>query len=93
LADAVEQMVAGRAPSTPTAAPIAEPLTVLSIGALAVVLAIVGDGLHGTRRWREHGGATPSLQQGKSSCGLPRNQKRVLSKTNEARVRGATDDS
>jgi adenylate cyclase len=37
-ADAVEQMVAGRVPSTLTAAPIAEPLMVLSIGALAVVL-------------------------------------------------------
>jgi adenylate cyclase len=37
-ADAIEQMVAGRVPSTPAAAPIAEPLTVLSIGTLAVVL-------------------------------------------------------
>jgi len=37
-ADAVEQMVAGRVPSTLTAAPIAGPLMVLSIGALAVVL-------------------------------------------------------
>jgi len=37
-ADAVEQMVAGRVPRTPTAAPLAQPLTVLVIGALAVVL-------------------------------------------------------
>jgi adenylate cyclase len=37
-ADAVEQMVAGRGPSPLSAAPIAEPLTILSIGALAVVL-------------------------------------------------------
>jgi adenylate cyclase len=37
-ADAVEQMVDGRLPSTLTAAPIAEPLTVLSMGALAVAL-------------------------------------------------------
>lgn len=37
-ADAVEQMVAGRVPSTLTAAPIAQPLTVLVVGALAVVL-------------------------------------------------------
>jgi adenylate cyclase len=37
-ADAVEQMVAGRVPSPLTAVPIAEPLTILSIGALAVVL-------------------------------------------------------
>jgi adenylate cyclase len=37
-ADAVEQMVAGRVPRTLTAAPIAQPLTVLVIGALAVVL-------------------------------------------------------
>jgi adenylate cyclase len=37
-ADAVEQMVAGRVPTTLTSAPIAEPLTILSIGALAVVL-------------------------------------------------------
>ena len=37
-ADAVEQMVAGRVPRMPTAAPIAQPLTVLVIGALAVML-------------------------------------------------------
>jgi adenylate cyclase len=37
-ADAVEQMVAGRVPGTLTAAPIVEPLTILSIGALAVML-------------------------------------------------------
>jgi adenylate cyclase len=37
-ADAVEQMVAGRMPRTLIAAPIAQPLTVLVIGALAVVL-------------------------------------------------------
>jgi adenylate cyclase len=37
-ADAVEQMVAGRVPGTLTAAPVTQPLTVLSIGALAVVL-------------------------------------------------------
>jgi adenylate cyclase len=37
-ADAVEQMVAGRVPSTLDAAPIAQPLTVLVIGALAVLL-------------------------------------------------------
>ena len=37
-ADAVEQMVAGRVPNTLAAAPIAQPLTVLAIGALAVVL-------------------------------------------------------
>jgi adenylate cyclase len=37
-ADAVEQMIAGRVPSTLTSAPIAGPLTILSIGALAVVL-------------------------------------------------------
>jgi adenylate cyclase len=37
-ADAVEQMVAGRMPSTLTAAPIAQSLTALVIGALAVVL-------------------------------------------------------
>lgn len=37
-ADAVEQMVAGRLPSTLAAGPIAQPLTVLVIGALAVVL-------------------------------------------------------
>ena len=37
-ADAVEQMVAGRVPSTLTAAPIAQSLTVLVIGALAVVV-------------------------------------------------------
>jgi adenylate cyclase len=37
-ADAVEQMVAGRVPSTLTAASIAQPLTVLVIGALAIVL-------------------------------------------------------
>ncbi|MBR0799638.1 adenylate/guanylate cyclase domain-containing protein [Bradyrhizobium jicamae] len=40
-ADAVEQMIAGRAPSAPTSAPIAEPLTSLSIGALAVVLGAI----------------------------------------------------
>jgi adenylate cyclase len=38
-ADAVEQMVAGRVPSALTAAPIARHLTVLVMGALAVVLA------------------------------------------------------
>jgi adenylate cyclase len=38
-ADAVEQMVAGRVPSTLTDAPFAQPLTVLVMGALAVVLA------------------------------------------------------
>ncbi len=37
-ADAVEQMVAGRAPRMLAAAPIAQPLTVLAIGALAVAL-------------------------------------------------------
>jgi adenylate cyclase len=37
-ADAVEQLIAGRVPGTLTAAPIAEPLAILSIGALAVVL-------------------------------------------------------
>ena len=37
-ADAVEQMVAGRVPLTLTAAPIVQPLTVLVIGAFAVVL-------------------------------------------------------
>jgi adenylate cyclase len=37
-ADAVEQMVAGRVPRTLTAAPFAQPLTVVVIGALAVVL-------------------------------------------------------
>jgi len=37
-ADAVEQMVAGRVPSTLTAAPIAQSLAALVIGALAVVL-------------------------------------------------------
>jgi adenylate cyclase len=37
-ADALEQMVAGRVPRTLTAAPIAQPLAVLVIGALAVVL-------------------------------------------------------
>jgi adenylate cyclase len=37
-ADAVEQMVAGRVPSVQTAASIAQPLTILAIGALAVGL-------------------------------------------------------
>jgi adenylate cyclase len=37
-ADAVEQMIAGRVPSTLTAVPIAGPLAILSVGALAVVL-------------------------------------------------------
>ena len=37
-ADAVEQMVAGRVPDSVTAPPIAQPLTVLAIGALAVAL-------------------------------------------------------
>jgi adenylate cyclase len=37
-ADAVEQMVTGRAPSAPTAALIAQPFTILMVGALAVVL-------------------------------------------------------
>jgi adenylate cyclase len=37
-ANAVEQMVAGRSPSTPTAARIAQPLTILLVGALAVAL-------------------------------------------------------
>jgi len=37
-ADAVEQMVAGRVPRTLAAAPIVQPLTVLVIGAFAVVL-------------------------------------------------------
>jgi len=37
-ADAVEQMVAGRAPGALIAAPLAQALTVLSIGALAIVL-------------------------------------------------------
>jgi adenylate cyclase len=40
-ADAVEQLLAGRVPCTLTAAPIAQPLTVLVIGALAVVLGAV----------------------------------------------------
>ncbi len=40
-ADAVEQMIAGRVPGRPAAAPIAEPVTVLSIGALAVVLGAI----------------------------------------------------
>ena len=40
-ADTVEQMIAGRAPGRPAAAPIAEPVTVLSIGALAVVLGAI----------------------------------------------------
>src|SRR6185437_14933543 len=40
-ADAVEQMIAGRAPGTLTSAPIAEPVTALSIGALAVVLGAI----------------------------------------------------
>jgi adenylate cyclase len=37
-ANAVEQMVAGRAPIVPTAALLAQPLTILLVGALAVVL-------------------------------------------------------
>jgi adenylate cyclase len=37
-ADAVEQMAAGRAPSPLPAAPVAEPLTALVIGALAILL-------------------------------------------------------
>jgi adenylate cyclase len=40
-ADAVEQLLAGRVPCTLTAAPIAQPLTVLVIGALAVALGAV----------------------------------------------------
>jgi len=37
-ADAVEQMIAGRTPSTPAGALLAQPLAILMIGALAVVL-------------------------------------------------------
>jgi adenylate cyclase len=40
-ADAVEQLLAGRVPRTLTAAPVVQPLTVLVIGALAVVLGAV----------------------------------------------------
>ena len=39
-ADAVEQIIAGRVPRRLTAAPIAQPLTVLAIGALAVVVGV-----------------------------------------------------
>jgi adenylate cyclase len=47
-ADAVEQMVAGRVPRTPTAAPIAQPLTVLVIGALAIMLGAASSPALGT---------------------------------------------
>jgi adenylate cyclase len=40
-ADAVEQMIAGRVPGTLTSAPIAEPVIIFSIGALAVVLGAI----------------------------------------------------